>query len=144
MWFSRRMMHFERVSKNWSQILYTHLTHTHQLLLPPVNTSLDQPAGYREFHLLDPVVNLTQLVNFTVGESRWALSQSNNNVDVAADIIQVCSLVHPCPLFGFVLMSLSTDHHLYFDVGVGVIHLSLSGPDSLLIRFLFNNRYLKL
>jgi hypothetical protein len=35
MWFSRRMMHFERASKNWSQLLDTHLTHTYQLLLHP-------------------------------------------------------------------------------------------------------------
>jgi hypothetical protein len=54
-----------------------------------------------------------------------------------------CFLAHLCPLLGFVLMSLNTGHHLYFGEGVAVIHLSLLGPRSLLIWFLFNNRYLK-
>jgi hypothetical protein len=56
----------------------------------PANTPLEQPAGYLDSHLNDPVVNLTQLGNFTVDEARWALAQSNNNVDVAADILFSC------------------------------------------------------
>jgi hypothetical protein len=54
---------------------------------------LEQPAGYLDYHLHDPVVNLTHLGDFAVGETRWALSQSNNNVDVAADILLSCPSV---------------------------------------------------
>jgi len=43
---------------------------------PANNTPPDQPAGS---HLVDPVVFLTQLGNFTADEARWAFSQSNYN-----------------------------------------------------------------
>jgi hypothetical protein len=49
----------------------------------PTNTPLDQPAEYSVSHLIDPVVNLTQLGDFTSDEARWVLFQSNNNVDVS-------------------------------------------------------------
>jgi hypothetical protein len=39
----------------------------------PVNTPLDQPAEYLLSHLIDPVINLTQLGDFTADEARWAL-----------------------------------------------------------------------
>jgi hypothetical protein len=51
---------------------------------PANNMPPDQPAGS---HLVDPVVSLTQLGDFTADEARWALSQSNNIVDVAAEIL---------------------------------------------------------
>jgi hypothetical protein len=51
-----------------------------------------------------------------------------------------CSLAHLCPLLGFVLMSLNTGHH---EVeGMADIHLSVLGPRSRQIRFIFNNRYM--
>jgi hypothetical protein len=51
---------------------------------PANNMPPDQPAGS---HLVDPVVSLTQLGDFTADEARWALFQSNNIVDVAAEIL---------------------------------------------------------
>jgi hypothetical protein len=45
----------------------------------PTNMPLDQPAGILDSHLLDPVVFLIHLGNFTEDETWWALSQSNNN-----------------------------------------------------------------
>ena len=51
---------------------------------PANNTPPDQPAGS---HLVDPVVSLRQLGDFTDDEARWALVQSNNIVDVAAEIL---------------------------------------------------------
>jgi hypothetical protein len=50
----------------------------------PANNTPDQPAGS---HLVDPVVSLRQLGDFTADESRWALFRSNNIVDVAAEIL---------------------------------------------------------
>ena len=47
------------------------------------NTPPDQPAGS---HLVDPVDSLRQ-GDFTTDEARWALFQSNNIVDVAAEIL---------------------------------------------------------
>jgi hypothetical protein len=68
------------------------------------NTSPDQPAGS---HLVDPVVSLRQLGDFTDDEARWELLQSNNIVDVAAEILlsgpPVCriheSQYRPPPVF---------------------------------------------
>ena len=51
---------------------------------PANNTPPDQPAGS---HLVDPVVSLRHLGDFTDDEARWALVQSNNIVDVAAEIL---------------------------------------------------------
>jgi hypothetical protein len=101
---------------------------------PANNTSPDQPAGS---HLVDPVVSLRQLGDFTADEARWVLFQSNNIVDVAAEILLSGS---PVPLLGFVLMNLNTVYH---EVeGVAFIHLSLLGPRSRQIRFMFTNRCL--
>ncbi len=38
-----------------------------------VNTPLDQPEEYLVSHLIDAVISLTQLVDFTVDETWWAL-----------------------------------------------------------------------
>ena len=51
---------------------------------PMNNTPPDQPAGS---HLVDPVDSLTQRGDFTADEARWALFQSDNIVDVAAEIL---------------------------------------------------------
>jgi hypothetical protein len=59
-------------------------SHTSTPASPANNTPPDQPAGS---HLVDPVVSLRQLGDFTDDEARWALFQSNNNVDVAAEIL---------------------------------------------------------
>ncbi len=59
----------------------------------PVNTSLDQPAEYLISHLFDPVIILTQLDDFTTDEARWALFQSNNDLDAAAEILLSCTPV---------------------------------------------------
>jgi hypothetical protein len=48
----------------------------------PANTPLDQPAEYLVSHLFDPVISLTQLGDFTADEARWALFQSNNDLEV--------------------------------------------------------------
>jgi hypothetical protein len=56
----------------------------------PVSMPLDQPAGILDSHLLDPVVFLTQMGNFTEDEARRAFSQSNNNAHVAADMLLSC------------------------------------------------------
>jgi hypothetical protein len=53
----------------------------------PANTPLDQPAEYLVSHLIDPVISLTQLVDFTADEARRALFQSNNDLDAAAEIL---------------------------------------------------------
>ncbi len=54
------------------------------------NTPLDQPAEYLVSHLIDPVINLTQLGDFTADEARWALFQSNNDLDASAEILLSC------------------------------------------------------
>ena len=59
-------------------------SHTSTPASPAYNTPPDQPAGS---HLVDPVASLRQLGDFTADEAQWALSQSNNIVDVAADIL---------------------------------------------------------
>jgi len=59
-------------------------SHTSTPASPANNTPPDQPA---ESHLVDPVASLRQLGDFTADEAQWALSQSNNIVDVAADIL---------------------------------------------------------
>jgi hypothetical protein len=51
------------------------------------NTSPDQPVAS---HLVDPVVSLTQVGDFTEDEARWVLFQSNNIVNVAAEILLSC------------------------------------------------------
>jgi hypothetical protein len=56
----------------------------------PSNTPLDQPAEYLVTHLFDPVISLTQLGDFTADEARWALFQSNNDLDAAAEILLSC------------------------------------------------------
>jgi hypothetical protein len=48
------------------------------------NTPSDQPEGS---HLVDPVFRLTQLGDFTADEARWVFFQSNNIVDVTAEIL---------------------------------------------------------
>jgi hypothetical protein len=55
-----------------------------------VNTPLDQPAEYLVSRLFDPVISLTQLGDFTADEARWALFQSNNDLDAAAEILLSC------------------------------------------------------
>jgi hypothetical protein len=59
-------------------------SHTSTPASPANNTPPDQPA---ESYLVDPVASLRQLGDFTADEAQWALSQSNNIVDVAADIL---------------------------------------------------------
>ncbi len=59
-------------------------SHTSTPASPANNTPPAQPAGS---HLVDPVASLRQLGDFTADEAQWALSQSNNIVDVAADIL---------------------------------------------------------
>jgi hypothetical protein len=56
----------------------------------PANTPLDQPAEYLVSHLIDPVISLTQLGDFTTDEARWSLFQSNNDLDAAAEILLSC------------------------------------------------------
>ncbi len=56
----------------------------------PANTPLDQPAEYLVSHLIDPVINLTQLGDFTANEARWSLFQSNNDLDTTAEILLSC------------------------------------------------------
>ncbi len=56
----------------------------------PANTPLDQPAEYLVSHLCDPVISLTQLGDFTADEARWALFQSNNDLDAIAEILLSC------------------------------------------------------
>ncbi len=63
---------------------------THFTPASPANTPLDQPAEYLVSHLIDPVINLTQLGDFTANEARWALFQSNNDVDATAEILLSC------------------------------------------------------
>jgi hypothetical protein len=53
----------------------------------PVNTPLDQPSEYLVSHLIDPVISLTQGGDFTTDETRWALFQSNTDLDAAAEIL---------------------------------------------------------
>jgi hypothetical protein len=53
----------------------------------PVNKPLDQPAEYLVSHLIDPVICLTQLGDFTADEAPWALFQSNNDLDVSTEIL---------------------------------------------------------
>ncbi len=43
--------------------------------------------------MIDPVVSLTQLGDFTTDEARWALFQSNSNVDVTVEILLSCPSV---------------------------------------------------
>jgi hypothetical protein len=50
------------------------------------NTPLDQPAEYLVSHLIDPVISLTQLGDFTSDEARRALFQSNNDLDSVTEI----------------------------------------------------------
>jgi hypothetical protein len=59
-------------------------SHTSTPASPANNTPPAQPAGS---HVVDPVASLRQLGDFTADEAQWALSQSNNIVDVAADIL---------------------------------------------------------
>jgi hypothetical protein len=59
----------------------------------PANTPLDQPAEYLVSYLIDPVIRLTQMGDFTVDESRWALFQSNNDLDAVAEIFLSCTPV---------------------------------------------------
>jgi hypothetical protein len=59
----------------------------------PANTPLDQPAEHLVSHLIDPVISLTQMVDFTEAEARWALFQSNNDLDAAAEILLSCTPV---------------------------------------------------
>ena len=103
----------------------------------PANTTLDQPAEYLVSHLIDPVIYLTQLGDFTADEARWALFQSNNALDASAEF---CSLAHLWLLLGFVLRSLYTGHHEVEDVAD--IYLSCLGPRCRQIRFINNIRYL--
>jgi hypothetical protein len=56
----------------------------------PVNMPLDQPAGILDSHLLDPVVFLTQMGNFTEDDARRAISRSNNNAHVVVDMLLSC------------------------------------------------------
>jgi hypothetical protein len=56
----------------------------------PANTPLDQPAEYLVSHLIDSVINLTHLGDFTADEERWALFQSNNDVDASAEFLLSC------------------------------------------------------
>ncbi len=51
------------------------------------SASVSAPAEYLVSHLFDPVISLTQLGDFTVDEARWALFQSNNDLDTAAEIL---------------------------------------------------------
>jgi hypothetical protein len=51
---------------------------------------LDQPAEYLVSNLFDPVISLKQLGDFTADEARWALFQSNNDLDTAAEILLSC------------------------------------------------------
>jgi hypothetical protein len=53
----------------------------------PANTPFDQPAEYLVSHLIDPVISLTHLGDFTSDETRWALFQSNNDLDTTAEIL---------------------------------------------------------
>jgi hypothetical protein len=67
---------------------YVHTSGSHTSTpASPVNTPLDQPA---RSHLVDPVVSLTQLGDFTTDDARWAFSHSNNDVDVTTDILFSC------------------------------------------------------
>ena len=101
----------------------------------PANMPLDQPAEYLVSHLIDPVISLTQLGDFTADEARRALFPVT-----WMPLPRFCSLTHLCPLRGFVLMSLNTDPHQV--EGVTTIHLNFLGPRSRQIRFITNNRYL--
>ncbi len=56
----------------------------------PANTPLDQPAEYLISHSIDPVISPTQLVDFTSDEARWALFQSNNDLDASVEILLSC------------------------------------------------------
>ncbi len=53
----------------------------------PANMPLDQPAEYLVSHLIDPVISLTQLGDFTADEARRALFQSNDDLDATAEIL---------------------------------------------------------
>ncbi len=59
----------------------------------PANMPLDQPAEYLVSHLIDPVISLTHLGDFTTDEARRALFQSNNDLDAAAEILLSCTPV---------------------------------------------------
>jgi hypothetical protein len=103
----------------------------------PANTPLDQPAEYLVSHLIDPVINLTQLGDLL--QTRRG-GRSFNPIMTWMPLPRFCSLAHLCPLLGFVLMSLNTDHHEVEDVAD--MYLSCLGPRSRQIRFITNNRYL--
>ncbi len=53
----------------------------------PANTPLDQSAEYLVSDLINPVISLTQPDDFTTDEAWWALFQSNNDLDTAAEIL---------------------------------------------------------
>ncbi len=109
LWFSRRMLHFGSASKNLesasvrapgshtftpaSPSVSVHVSGSHTSTpASPANTPLDQPAEYLVSHLIDPVISLTQLGDFTADEAQRALFQSNNDLDAAAEI-----LLSSCP-----------------------------------------------
>jgi hypothetical protein len=103
----------------------------------PANTPLDQTAEYLVTPLFDPVISLTQLGDFTADEARWALFQSNNDLDTAAEILLSCPPVSSARIRH---ESLNTGQH---EVeGVAGIYLSCLGPRSRQIRVITNNRYL--
>jgi hypothetical protein len=100
----------------------------------PANTPLDQPAAYLVSHLIDPVISLAQLGDFTADGARRALFQSNNDLDASAEILLSCT---PVPS-----ARIRLDTSQYEVEGVSVIHLSFLGPHSRQIRFFTNNRYI--
>ncbi len=74
-----------------SPSVFVHVSGSHSSTpASPENTPLDQPAEYLVSHLIDPVISLTQLGDFTVDEAWWTLFQSNNDLDTAAEILLSC------------------------------------------------------
>jgi hypothetical protein len=83
------------------------------------------PAEYLFSHLIDPVISLTQLDDFTGDEARRALFQSNDDLDAAAEILLSYT---PVPS-----VRIRLDESQYRPPrgrGVTVIHLSFLGPHS--------------
>ena len=59
----------QRIDELESASVRTPDSHTSTPALP-ANTPLDQPAEYLVSHLIDPVINLTQLGDFTTDDAR--------------------------------------------------------------------------
>jgi hypothetical protein len=87
--------------------------------------------------MIDPVISLTQLGDFTADEARWTLFQSNNDLGAAAEIL----LSFP-PVPSARIRLEESPYRPPEVEDVAALHLGFLGPRSRQIRFITNNQYL--